>query len=331
MTEFRRQVLDDKVPLVDTNAGLWLDKYLKNNNDDAKKNLVYEVVEKIKLSQEYDKFYQNWEQTLKAHGAVTRKAKTLGRLAVNLGAEATLENSIALNRTYGVPHIPGSALKGLAANYARNSLAGWNKNTQAYKDIFGTQDSAGYVNFYDALIDPKSGLGLNPDVVTVHHQDYYQKENVPPADWDSPIPIHFLTASGTFLIALSGPTPRLVDTAYQILGLALLNEGIGAKTSSGYGRMSFISTEIAASPVIAKKSEPVEVPAGYERGTVKNFDDAKGYGFIQPLKSGPDLFVHISDLGQGLRELKPRQKVIFKRGPGRKPGSEKAFDIQIEA
>jgi CspA family cold shock protein len=106
----------------------------------------------------------------------------------------------------------------------------------------------------------------------------------------------------------------------------LEREGVGAKTSSGYGRMSFKS----ASPVIIKKSGPVEVPAGYERGVVKNFDDAKGYGFIQPNKSGPDLFVHISDLGQGVSGLKPKQKVIFKRGPGKKPASERASDVRLE-
>jgi len=39
-----------------------------------------------------------------------------------------------------------------------------------------------------------------------------------------------------FLVALDGPD-EWVEAAFQILGLALAEEGIGAKTNSGYGRM----------------------------------------------------------------------------------------------
>ncbi|MFN8901712.1 MAG: cold-shock protein [Lysobacteraceae bacterium] len=47
-------------------------------------------------------------------------------------------------------------------------------------------------------------------------------------------------------------------------------------------------------------------------GTVKWFNDAKGYGFITP-ESGQDLFVHFrSIMGNGFRTLKEGQKVSFK-------------------
>lgn len=46
-------------------------------------------------------------------------------------------------------------------------------------------------------------------------------------------------------------------------------------------------------------------------GTVKWFNDAKGYGFITP-ESGQDLFVHFrSIMGNGFRTLKEGQKVSF--------------------
>ena len=76
------------------------------------------------------------------------------------------------------------------------------------------------------------------DVITVHHAAYYQSGDQPPADYDSTVVIPFITASGSFLIALAGPDDW-VEKAYQILELALREEGIGAKTNSGYGRMSF--------------------------------------------------------------------------------------------
>lgn len=329
MTQFRRQVLDGISPIKDTNAGLWLDKYLESDDVEAKGKLVKQVFDEIKISEAYKYFYKIWETSLKAHGAITKEAKTLGRLAVNLGAEAVLENSIALNRTYGVPYIPGSALKGLASNYARNSLKGWDAKTQAYIDVFGEQENAGFVNFFDALIDPKSGLGLVPDVVTVHHQEYYQKEGVPPADWDSPIPIHFLSASGSFLIAISGP-PQLLDATYKILAYALRDEGVGAKTSSGYGRMKIdgVEIEIESKTVVKKKSaQPQEIPAGYQRGVVKNVKES--YAFIQPDGGGKDVFAHFNDLADEIKRLEKSQRVFFKTKAGKKIGELRAVDVRL--
>jgi CspA family cold shock protein len=52
-------------------------------------------------------------------------------------------------------------------------------------------------------------------------------------------------------------------------------------------------------------------------GTVKWFNDAKGYGFISADKGG-DLFVHFKSIkGNGFRSLKEGQKVKFqvKQGP----------------
>lgn len=257
MTQFRRQVLDSVQAVENTNVSLWLDKYLESDDVEAKGNLVKRASQ-IKITKAYESFYSKWKDALNSLGVELKEAKTLGRLAVNLGAEATLENSIALNRTYGTPLIPGSALKGLAAHYAVNSLKDWNKNQQAYKDIFGTQDIAGYINFYDALYVPDGKSGLVPDVMTVHHQEYYQKDGVPPADWDSPVPIHFLSVSGSFLVALSGSSGKLVQAAFKILALALAHEGIGAKTSSGYGRMEIEGIDISDNGT--EKSAAVDAP-----------------------------------------------------------------------
>jgi CspA family cold shock protein len=47
-------------------------------------------------------------------------------------------------------------------------------------------------------------------------------------------------------------------------------------------------------------------------GTVKWFNETKGYGFIQPENGGPDVFVHISSLEKaGLNNLKEGQKVSY--------------------
>ena len=53
-------------------------------------------------------------------------------------------------------------------------------------------------------------------------------------------------------------------------------------------------------------------------GTVKWFNPAKGYGFIQPEDGTRDVFVHISAVERaGLAALNEGQKVSFEVVPGR--------------
>ena len=53
-------------------------------------------------------------------------------------------------------------------------------------------------------------------------------------------------------------------------------------------------------------------------GTVKFFDEQKGFGFISR-EEGDDVFVHFSEIqGSGFKTLQEGQKVEFDVGPGRK-------------
>lgn len=65
-------------------------------------------------------------------------------------------------------------------------------------------------------------------------------------------------------------------------------------------------------------------------GTVKWFDDAKGYGFISPEDGGKDLFVHHSGIaGDGFKSLSEGAKVEFESREGQK-GPE-AFNVSPTA
>ena len=63
-------------------------------------------------------------------------------------------------------------------------------------------------------------------------------------------------------------------------------------------------------------------------GTVKFFNDSKGYGFIAPDDGGQDAFVHITAVERaGLRTLTQNQKVSFDLEQDQR-GKTKAVNIQ---
>lgn len=66
--------------------------------------------------------------------------------------------------------------------------------------------------------------------------------------------------------------------------------------------------------------------AANSKGTVKWFNDAKGYGFIQAEGSSEDIFVHYSAIqGDGFKTLSEGQMVDFELVSG--PKGPQAFNV----
>ena len=66
-----------------------------------------------------------------------------------------------------------------------------------------------------------------------------------------------------------------------------------------------------------------------DTGTVKWFNETKGYGFIQPDNGGKDVFVHISAVERaGLRNLVEGQKVSYEVLTDTRSGKDAAGNLQ---
>ena len=65
-------------------------------------------------------------------------------------------------------------------------------------------------------------------------------------------------------------------------------------------------------------------------GTVKWFNETKGYGFIAPDQGGKDVFVHISAVERsGLRGLAEGMKIFYDVEADRKSGKESATNLKV--
>ena len=232
--------------------------------------------------------FDRWEKSLTERNALQQVLQTQGRVIVGLGSENVLKTGIRLHHNYGLPILPGSALKGLAAHYchvmwgetergeeaaitSKRFRRGWEEEKHEYhRLLFGKTDDSGCIAFHDGWFVPQSSpQPLVLDVMTPHHPQWNDIKNpVAPTDFDSPIPVPFLATAGKFLLAVSwhGPeseqSTKWTQFALSTLTQVLAEWGIGGKTSSGYGRL--VPIELSDAPgtlqsraAPAKPKEPV--------------------------------------------------------------------------
>jgi CRISPR-associated protein Cmr6 len=183
--------------------------------------------------------------------------KTSSRLVVGLGTSTVYETGMTLHHIYGVPYLPGSALKGVCRSFVINSIFD-SKEDRALEDtnfrkVFGApkdtklEEISGAIRFHDAL--PADEPTIRADIMNPHYNSYYNG-TTPPADYIQPVPVPFLTVmDSSFQVAVSEcrhsdeilyfgkKSGTALDLAWDFLKEALKEQGIGAKTSIGYGRL----------------------------------------------------------------------------------------------
>ena len=66
-----------------------------------------------------------------------------------------------------------------------------------------------------------------------------------------------------------------------------------------------------------------------EQGTVKWYNETKGYGFIQPANGGNYVFVHATALERaGMRGLREGQKISYELQTDQRTGRQSAVNLQ---
>lgn len=67
-----------------------------------------------------------------------------------------------------------------------------------------------------------------------------------------------------------------------------------------------------------------------QTGTVKFFNQAKGYGFVSPEEGGKDIFIHITAVQRsGLPELSENMRISFQVEPDSRGRGPQAVELQL--
>jgi CRISPR-associated protein Cmr6 len=358
LTEGRRPALAGLQARADTHPGLWIDRYLPcqtvhqgaeppgYNKEQAReaRDALIQAIEQKQVAAGYREALQRWigDFDAQAEAAATARAVSLGRVLVGAGQKGPAEFGITLHRTWGVPVLPGSSLKGIAAAAAsrffgdgdwarRDNAATVRADSQgralppnAYDALFGDVEEVGAVIFHDAWFVPGSDgkNGLHRDVLTVHHPDYYQREGAY-TETEAPIPVPMVSAAGMFFVAVE-LHPALdphthghwLRFAWSALQLGLRELGVGSKTNAGYGRVQlpdFAETSAgkAASARRAAEEARVQALAQAEADAARRAAEAEQRAELEAHRAGlPDAAARIAhtDGHEGLGRA-PRQLV----------------------
>jgi len=307
--------------------GLALARYLRSQQDNNQAvRQLHNLIKNSKASSAYKAAFGRWERLAKARGSLVFREALKGPLALGLGNESVTEVGLTTHFTYGMPIIPGSAIKGICRRAAL-LLSEQSKLSQDQFDaLIGTQDSASFFTFWDAWYDPDSveGKPFHRDVITVHHPKYYgsQGKEGGPTDFDDPNPIPFLVVkpNAKFLFAIDAPDEKWGEFVKQLLRWSLRNLGAGGKTNAGYGwfevdmvQEKALGTASAATPttkVTLTENEAVWVGATVHRdpgsGKLTATDKENRKALVEG-NAAQELFNKLSESAQEALKRKPRK------------------------
>ena len=249
------------------------DKKEKEREDALKKEEIQAVIDRVNSLSEKGTFSGCIPPL--PPGAKEIRAPLGGRLIVDPSGSLIEHAGMKLHPHFGMPFVPGSSVKGVARHAAwcewRDadekdkagiaeriaSVFGYPTNEKKLDEALeaaGTPVKAGSVCFPDAF--PTGPAPLAPDIVNVHHREYYlrtedaSKNLLHPValDDEQPVPNFFpaVEKGAEFRFAVApGPRSTEEDLAFaeKALVSAITLHGVGAKTAAGYGWFDYDATD----------------------------------------------------------------------------------------
>lgn len=214
-----------------------IEELKKSCNIESKRLSIPPCLFPLELYNTYKKRRSHLFSDLETSGykILSKKKDIFWRLITNFGAASVYETSLLLHRNCSIPFISGSSIKGVTHNYVMQ---------EEIKDIdvkkaFGDENQKGAVIFFDAypIIDNTKDFFVL-DIMNVHYQGYYQEKN-PPGDWMDPNPVFFFALENIeFEFTIASRDSLLAEKVLELVEKAISSEGIGSKTSVGYGYFS---------------------------------------------------------------------------------------------
>jgi len=119
---------------------------------------------------EYSRYLSEYLHMLHKKAEVVNVLRTKSRLIVGLGDESVYETSIRLLRNYGMPYIPGSALKGIARYRGIEAIAEANPRRDFYETVGLINDALKTGENIEKLsgeLEPASVNGVQVSVETL--------------------------------------------------------------------------------------------------------------------------------------------------------------------
>ncbi|MPX18886.1 type III-B CRISPR module RAMP protein Cmr6 [Moraxella catarrhalis] len=274
----RKRLCDVTKKLDSAHAGLLMQRGLQvweEGEKSIKQNLIFDI-SSIKANPLYILAFRRWfAATYDQANFATVSAKTDGRLFTGLPLGGTLETGTLVHHSYGMPMIAGSGIKGAVRNYTEHLFAKRDSDGQVcYHDgkvvvqadkqplvdvlfgVDGDDADAGYLVWHDAWWIPKinhdgtlvSNNNENQpfvsEIITVHHQKYYDGSLLQALDTENPVPNHQIATQGSFYFTIEGEQTWLMQFAQTLLENMLIEQGLGAKGSNGYGYFTIGSDHI---------------------------------------------------------------------------------------
>jgi CRISPR-associated protein Cmr6 len=229
-----------------------------------------------------------------------------GRLALNLADGLVTGGGMCLDRLFGLPYIPGSAVKGVTRSVALLDLKNAADDSEgqrlfdAFCAVFGTAENdfrkGSLAEFRHRLIGrPETRRGqivfmpaypLEPvkivvDLVNVHYPKYYESgrsaDLAAEAPRPNPFPVVEVGALFGFCIAMQDGSADsgLLEQARRWLETALTIKGLGAKTASGYGWFSIDKEALSRIEEAARLSAEAEEKERADAAAKKNAEEER--------------------------------------------------------